>query len=72
MFGFYFRHVEIYTSPHMKFVFSVKNCDRMQKGYMGFNLMQVLILGIQCYTLIFTFANVSYRTCRIAKKFKVV
>lgn len=34
------RHVEIYTSPHMKFVFSVKNCDRMQKGYMGFNLMQ--------------------------------
>lgn len=34
------RHVEIYTSPHMKFVFSVKNCERMQKGYMGFNLMQ--------------------------------
>ncbi|XP_056010319.1 vesicle-fusing ATPase-like isoform X2 [Ostrea edulis] len=34
------RHVEIFTTPHMKFVFSVKNSDRMQSGYVGFNLMQ--------------------------------
>ncbi|KAL4217085.1 hypothetical protein ACF0H5_023541 [Mactra antiquata] len=34
------RHVEIYTSPHTKYLFSKETHPNMSKGTVGFNLMQ--------------------------------
>lgn len=34
------KHVEVYTAPHQKYLFSIKSFPRMAPGTIGFNLMQ--------------------------------
>ncbi|CAG2254590.1 NSF [Mytilus edulis] len=34
------KHVEVYTAPHQKYLFSIKSFPRMAQGTIGFNLMQ--------------------------------
>ena len=69
------RHVEVYTAPHQKYLFSIKSFPRMAPGTIGFNLMQVSGNSVILYFLpnfLFSFLSyLQFSSCQVLYRAQV-